>query len=365
MADAFLRELFQAQNRARKDEGQECIICMEDWGTINPKTGLAEIPIRLPCKHIVGKGCITQWLHSNNTCPLCRRVFFPAQARPYLEHGIMESQADRAHSSRRTTRNQDMNGPAGRITTHRINMSLLCNRYCRELYLELDVAHVAASVIANLLQSWPSSDALQTHDNHHIVAVSIYIASNLTGHYRSPREIAGVTDDVSRESIRATYDLIRDWRTILDDDIRTQLVTVFEIRRLVWPPSRAELKAREAGLEWLIELCTEYGMNLGVFDNITLLARKIATRVWTLPCLHQTRCCKRVLAATCLYMASPLMGLRRSKASIYQVIDESVADISICYISLYRERRHILQESWLPLIGKENMEEALAMLPDF
>lgn len=31
-----------------------------------------EIPVRLRCGHIFGRVCITKWLLSNDTCPLCR-----------------------------------------------------------------------------------------------------------------------------------------------------------------------------------------------------------------------------------------------------------------------------------------------------
>ena len=399
MADTFLRELFQARNRAQNDEEQQCIICMEECGTMNSETGLAENAIRLPCEHIVGSGCIAQWLRSNNTCPLCRHVFFPTQPRPYLEHGIMVSQTDqvqtnrtgtgrdrtsssaynvvanhlpqivdrhrdRAHSNRRrTTRDQIMNGPVSGITNYFLEIKLLCNRYCSELSLQLDVAHVAACVAANLVEPRPSNDVLQTHDDNCIIAVGIYVASDLTGHYRSPREIAGVIDDVSRQSIRATYDLIRDWRTVVDDDIRTQLVDIFNIQSLIWPRSRAELAAQESELESLIRVCTQYGIDLGVSDDITVLARKIATRVWTLPSLRQRRRSPRRLAATCVYMAGHLMGLPRSKASISEVTSVSVADINNIYIFLYLERRYILQKSWLRLMGKESMQGGLAMLP--
>ena len=31
------------------------------------------IPVRMPCKHIFGRSCLVEWLHSNVSCPLCRR----------------------------------------------------------------------------------------------------------------------------------------------------------------------------------------------------------------------------------------------------------------------------------------------------
>lgn len=71
MAEAFLRQLLQNHNRVDSDEEQKCVICLEECRKMNQETGLIELAIRLPaCKHVVGSGCISQWLRSNNTCPI-------------------------------------------------------------------------------------------------------------------------------------------------------------------------------------------------------------------------------------------------------------------------------------------------------
>ena len=56
------------------ERDQDCHICVE------PYTRDAEEPVRLPCKHILGRDCLLQWLTStnlnNNTCPVCRAILF-------------------------------------------------------------------------------------------------------------------------------------------------------------------------------------------------------------------------------------------------------------------------------------------------
>lgn len=95
MAEAFLRRLLRIENSVQEQPNgsRECYICYTEYGTLCETTGTVEVAIRLPCQHIVGSRCIATWLdptgNAANTCPVCRHVFFPAQPRPYLEHGVI------------------------------------------------------------------------------------------------------------------------------------------------------------------------------------------------------------------------------------------------------------------------------------
>ena len=91
MAEAFLYELLQAHNRVNNQD-ERCCICLEEYGTLSRETGTIEVEMRLPCDHSIGSACIATWLKDNNSCPICRREFFPAQPRPYLEHGTLDDQ---------------------------------------------------------------------------------------------------------------------------------------------------------------------------------------------------------------------------------------------------------------------------------
>ena len=47
-----------------------CYVCTEEYGA-NLERG-AELPVKLPCGHIVGQTCLLRWLARRDACPLCR-----------------------------------------------------------------------------------------------------------------------------------------------------------------------------------------------------------------------------------------------------------------------------------------------------
>ena len=53
-------------------ESGTCDICMEPFA----RSEDCESAVQLPCGHIMGRQCISKWLESSNSCPLCRRVLF-------------------------------------------------------------------------------------------------------------------------------------------------------------------------------------------------------------------------------------------------------------------------------------------------
>ncbi|XP_059442522.1 probable E3 ubiquitin-protein ligase RHA4A [Corylus avellana] len=57
--------LFDEELRTRESQ---CCVCL---GEFEIKEELLQIPL---CKHVFHVECIHHWLHSNSTCPLCRRL---------------------------------------------------------------------------------------------------------------------------------------------------------------------------------------------------------------------------------------------------------------------------------------------------
>ena len=77
-AETFLKSLPVLSRMDLPEGNQECPICMEQYQDPPHR----ERPVRLPCKHVMGKDCLQQWQKSceiefnNNTCPICRAVLF-------------------------------------------------------------------------------------------------------------------------------------------------------------------------------------------------------------------------------------------------------------------------------------------------
>ncbi len=245
---------------------------------------------------------------------------------------------------------------------YHVEVILSCDKLSAQLGLRPEISHVAASIAMNLLDPW-SPNALPNHDDNTVLAVSIYVAAIITRHPRSPREISAVMEDVNRYDIPATYALLTDWRSIIDSDVRSQLIEIFHIRGLDIPLDRSALRARESDLEHLTTICSKYGDRLNSREHVISMARRIASRVWNIGPLRQTRHYPRSLAAACVFMAGHLMGRYRSMTSISEVSQVRDAEIQDVYRLLYAEREQIVQEDWLRVIGKENMRRALAMLP--
>jgi hypothetical protein len=61
--------------RVGPDEPHQCCICFDACCT-STRDKDAEFPLQLPCGHVFHDACITRWMQTKRTCPLCRFEFF-------------------------------------------------------------------------------------------------------------------------------------------------------------------------------------------------------------------------------------------------------------------------------------------------
>ena len=84
--DTFLESLPALSLADLPEDNVECPICTENYRVSQN----GDIPVRLPCSHIIGKDCLSKWVNSsvrnanNNLCPTCRTVLF-TRHRPVVE----------------------------------------------------------------------------------------------------------------------------------------------------------------------------------------------------------------------------------------------------------------------------------------
>lgn len=82
-ADQAILDDLEIQKTAEIDEGENCVICMSE----NPCDG----HVALPCGHSFHYPCISSWLQSQSTCPVCRFQFPKAFAGKYAVQKLKSS----------------------------------------------------------------------------------------------------------------------------------------------------------------------------------------------------------------------------------------------------------------------------------
>lgn len=343
MAEAFLYDLLQMHNSVYIED-ERCSICLEEYGTLSRETGTMEVEMRLPCNHTVGSACIAVWLKDNNSCPMCRREFFPAQPRPYLEHGIMDGQAD-----------EDFEDQGDQPDIGELN-----DDCCAQLELDLDVSMIASVIARRITETerWSAG-----HTKRCVVAVSIYMASYLTGELRSPR-LVGAVAGVDADHIRFTYDLIYPEREhVADADLLDVLEDTFgEMPPLNWPAPGNEFTDEQIEgrhVSRLLRQCCAEGCNeLGLDDEIADLSNSIAETLYADG--DMGRVSPRLIAAVGIFLASH--AARRPVTS--RRVAEAVGMSASAFRSAYRAARAngSVQVAWDDGLVREYLESGFGHL---
>ena len=254
MSQSFLDQLLsRTENRVNSSPGERCMICLEDYNTLNIGTGITEYEIRLPCTHHVGSSCIANWLRTNNSCPECRATFFAARPRPYPQHGDINH--NRLAPDPRTTQSTIIDRPrdvsytltsSGRPreglngTQRDLDAAALTLAFCSELDFTDRAAAVAglAESMAGLLAG--SRDGWG-HSWRRIAAVCIYMAAYIIRRQKNLMEVSWVAG-VSGEDVGRLYGQIYSVREQLIDlgdlERRGSDCTIRTIRALdttIWP----------------------------------------------------------------------------------------------------------------------------------
>ena len=351
-AEDFRDKLLQTSIATQ--DGQECIICYEELGKMNLQTGLIELQVRLPCDHVVGSGCVFRWLKDNNTCPICRRKFFPEDPRQHLEHLFSESQSDedgeygeydddedeserereRAREMERAwererdrerEREREMEEERRQISERRAYFDSFCDHCCPKLLLNRMAAEQAGWIFTKLMGLDPAH-VRTTFETYKVqmVALAVYMASWLVHQRRSPKEVCAAVNskvDPTQGEARINSDeLRRFFKAVYDCQKKFTDKDFFELWDRLWPRSllydstddMIEVSRDQTTTSFW---CGRYGSLLGLTESTQLLSKKIVSMMihkgfhllssppgWRLLCLEE-------VVAVSIYIASHLGGL--------------------------------------------------------
>ncbi|CAD6571633.1 MAG: hypothetical protein ASARMPRED_004662 [Alectoria sarmentosa] len=235
MAKEFLSKLLKLENIVQSDDRQRCMICLEEIGSLSSQTGIIECQIRLPCDHLVGSHCIATWLHDNNTCPACRRPFFTAQPRPYLEHGIIQDGEGSDGDGESDESDLDDQDRTTRLASNTM-------RSCYRLGLNYAACRLALLIARRSFHM----DALRDYSQWSKAAVSIFAASHLVRRPVTLEQVSTVMEISQRTILDAYRRFYPERETAIDRECLfllredPQHATRGDRPTLVWPPPRYE-----------------------------------------------------------------------------------------------------------------------------
>lgn len=208
MSREFLAQLLRSENRVIADPSQICHICLQECGSISSEIGVIECPIRLPCSHVLGSVCIATWLKTENTCPTCRREFFPAQPRL---HGPEDS-------------DDEDDGDEGEEIDDETGNRLvdICDELELRLHLSFHLHGIIADMASNILLKIPR----EGHSLRCAAVLSLHILSHI---FEDPKSLydLSLVSDVRVPDSRALYrTLYPDRESLVPARLPTELIKV-------------------------------------------------------------------------------------------------------------------------------------------
>ena len=360
MAQAFLSQLLTAENRVESEANAQCSVCLQEYGTLT-QTGAIECEVRLPCNHRLGSMCAFTWLKSNNTCPLCRKDFFPAQPRPYLEHGISGNVIPNPPVATRVPETLENDQE---FLSEIVRYS--CSTPDWDDGLSADAFRIAEPM-AEALRQRVQAEGFGLFS---IAGTSVYIVSHLLGRPRSHVEISRMLS-VEGDGISSLHTHIyADRETLIDPSMLEVLgkghmddVLAF----LPLPDSDEDMIENEyetstypVNAQFLRSLCCRFCYQLGHRGSVVRLVQQIADaiREGSYP---GVRFHIKIIAVS-IFIALHLMGLDTSYEQIQRQTGVVQSTIQDSYRRLYPQRNHLVNSSSLEYIGRHDRSRALSAL---
>ena len=294
-------------------------------GSLSSETGIIECLIRLPCSHLIGSHCIATWLHDNNTCPVCRRVFFPAQPRPHPGHGVI------------VNRDGDDAGELSRddavvLLYHEVERIEMISGM-----LGVSPAVCQLSMLIGRLSF--HFDALRGSSRVARAAMSVFAASHLLGHPVTLDQLARVVER-TRRSIYDTYRLFYPERHIVSNDSEFILLLREGSERAGIGSPTLPAWPRPIYADAIWDMMNSHFET----EHETILIEVscgILSILMVKPYFNHNEILRVV--ALSIYLASHLRQISVSCAEISAVTGVSVGDLRATYAAFYPHREDLLE----------------------
>ena len=304
----------------------------------------------------MGSACIATWLRTDNTCPVCRRVFFPAEQGQFLAYDPSEDE------------------PLDLIyETDETSISFLCGFFGGGLRLSYETSDIAEQMAEEL----DLVIDLESHTPRFMVSVAIYMATHIMNERRSLEDISivsGIQADVIRRAYRRIYpsreQLIRPHMLeSLNGDIAQGILDDLPAPDV----ENGFLNHREHGshlVHFLIpahpkqldELCYHCGDDFGYPRSARGICQQIAGKIRDGS--YFAGLSPLPIVAVSLYMTSHLMNLDTPIKRISEVVGISEGTIRNAYKSLYFWRGEVIDSDIIDNIRMHRFLQDAAW-PDF
>lgn len=344
-----------------------------------------ECPIRLPCSHIIGSACITTWLQTRSTCPICRFEFFPAQ----------EKASDSDDGEELDDQTLD-------------EIQDTCVRFIGNLrspagYLRSPIDSASRTdVLTDMAVEVHMRNSSGGHSNRCAVALAFYIMSHIMHEPLSLVDISRVSDIPALHLERA-YIPIYVYRDILiprslpPDIVRhtgcwsrfwdllppvtqtsgfTRTAENIELGSLI--SEDVEMTDADTASNGAVgrgeshmrpqDFCEHFCIELGYEQDVIELCQCIASKIHGLY-LQGSGFQPRRTATVSVFVASHLAGFHppwafwTSFKNIASVVGVSEDTLREDYATIYRWRGQFMDEEILEIVGKIDIDRALAVVP--
>ena len=364
MAETFLFELLTSEEVLDYGDNDRCFVCLQNYGSLTD-AGAMEREIRLPCNHSLGSMCISIWLKSNNTCPICRKELFPDQSHTNFQEDLVDGEIPNPPVA--------IPNPPVAVPLVSFDPDLIgevVRDCCDSFGLAEHVFYDAFRIFQPMYETvkvWLRATGLSRHV---IACITMYIILYLLGYPRSLLDFSSklLINEVDIRDFRSCYAVMYHRRESLIDPSMLEVLgrgnMEYNLDCLPRPDFdeaafgvQSEVTSRPVNAATLRMSCEQICQALRNGYLIVGLLKHLAETIHESSYLDVPSCDSIVSVA--LFMAFHLVGTRKSYKQVHEITGVAVAIIRRTYHQLFPNRRYLVKSASLEYIYRCDKSMAL------